>query len=393
MDSLSNMLIPPHGSSQLLPQLLLPELLPLERKRAASLQKIELTSRTLGDLIMLGMGGFTPLSGFMPYADWKRVCQEMKLASGLFWPIPITLSVSKEEASRLKVGQEVLLVSNKKPMGILKITECYRIDKGFECESVFKTKDSKHPGVLGVLKQGDVNVAGSVKVLSLGTYPKVYPDIFLLPAQTRQLFLQKHWETIVAFQTRNPMHRAHERLVKIALEHCDGLFIHSLLGQVKAGDLPGDVCVRAIQTLVANYFSEEQVVQGGYPLDMRYAGPREALLHALFRQNYGCTHFIVGRDHAGVGQYYKPYEAQQIFDEIPQDALQIKPIKMDEVVWCYSCHDLVTRKTCFHNKTQHLVLSGTELRERLEKGAPIPTEFSRPEVIEVLRTYYTGHSF
>lgn len=384
------MFIPPHGNSELLPRLLSGAALESECKRAQSLRTIQLSSRAFGDLIMLGLGGFTPLDGFMNHADWQRVCLEMKLTSGLFWPIPITVSVHAEEACALKEGLEVALVFNQNIIATLKIIERYCIDKALECESIFKTKDPQHPGVLGVFKQGEINLAGPVQVLSLGPYQEAYPNLFLSPSETRKIFEQKQWKTIAAFQTRNPMHRAHEYLAKIALECCDGLLIHSVLGQLKTGDIPAPIRIRAIQTLVKHYFPEQRVLQAGYPLDMRYAGPREALLHALFRQNYGCTHLIIGRDHAGIGQYYGPYDAQHIFNEIPKDALQIKPLQMDAAFWCYRCDGMATSKTCPHDGVQHLLLSGTEFRRKMEWGEKVPLEFSRPEVVAVLKAYYRG---
>lgn len=384
----NTMPIPPHGSSELLPRLLTGVALKFEFERAKSLPTVLLSSRALGDLIMLGLGSFTPLDGFMTYANWQRVCLEMKLTSGLFWPIPITLSVKTEAANALKEGMDVALIFNQKIIATLKIQEQYRIDKKVECLSIFKTQDPQHPGVLDVLTQGEVNLAGPVQVLSLGHYPQDYPRFFLSPSETRKIFFKKKWKTIVAFQTRNPMHRAHEYLAKIALEFCDGLFIHSVLGHLKTGDIPAPIRIQAIQTLVKHYFPEKHVLQAGHPLDMRYAGPREALLHALFRQNYGCTHMIIGRDHAGIGTYYGPYDAQQIFNEIPKDALHIKPLFMDAAFWCYRCNGIATSKTCPHDSIQHLYLSGTEFRRKMERGEPIPIEFSRPEVVAILKSNY-----
>lgn len=385
-------LVVPHGNNQLIPLLLEGEELKEQRLRAEQLPKLVITSREVGDLMMLGIGGFTPLTGFMNANDWKHVCQDYQLENGTFWPIPITLSANEEQASRFQEGDEIALIypETQAILAILELTEKYRIDKQYECEMVFRTTDLAHPGVKMVMAQGEVNLAGPVKVLSQGGFPENYGDLYLTPTQTRALFQANHWQTIAAFQTRNPMHRSHEYLVKIAIEVCDGVLIHSLLGQVKAGDIPADVRTTAIKALVDNYFVANTVIQAGYPLDMRYAGPREALLHALFRQNYGCSHLIVGRDHAGVGQYYGPFDAQKIFDEIPANALQIKPLKLDWTFWCYRCEGMASMKTCPHDQTDRLMLSGTRLRELLSTNAPVPAEFSRPEVLQVLQKYYTN---
>jgi sulfate adenylyltransferase len=241
-----------------------------------------------------------------------------------------------------------------------------------------------------VMNQGSVNLAGPVKVLSEGDFPRLHPKTYLTPLQTRALFEMKGWSTIAAFQTRNPMHRSHEYLVKIALEICDGVLIHSLLGKLKPGDIPAEVSSRAISVLIDQYFVKNTVIQAGYPLDMRYAGPREALLHAVFRQNYGCTHLIVGRDHAGVGEFYGPFDAQHIFGEIPENSLQIKPLKIDWTFWCYRCGGMASDRTCPHDDRHRLLLSGTKLRKALSESADIPEEFSRPEVLQVLRDYYAS---
>ena len=383
-------LVPPHGSQDLKPLLLEDEALTAAKQRAAQLPKIPLSSREIGDLIMLGIGGFTPLTGFMNQADWKNVCDNYCLANGTFWSIPITLSASEDNANRFNNGDEIALVDpqSNEIMGILTLTEKYTIDKAYECQAIFNTTDNAHPGVKMVMAQEKVNLAGTVQVLSQGQFPTNYPDLFLTPAQTRALFAERGWTTIAAFQTRNPMHRSHEYLVKIALEVCDGVLVHSLLGNLKEGDIPADIRTKAIAALIDNYFVKDTVIQAGYPLDMRYAGPREALLHAIFRQNYGCSHLIVGRDHAGVGNYYGPFDAQKIFDEMPDNALAIQPLKIDWTFWCYKCDGMASMKTCPHTKDDRLMLSGTKLRELLSTGQPVPKEFTRPEVLEVLRTFY-----
>lgn len=385
-------LVRPHGGGALRPLLLAGKALTGELARAHTLPRLTVSSRERGDLIMLGIGGFTPLDGFMTHADWKGVCDGYRTGAGLFWPIPITLSVDAQVADTLGIGTEVALVDpdDSETLAVMRVTEKYRIDKAHECMSVFRTNDLKHPGVKMVMAQGEINLAGPVKVLSDGGFKARYGALFMTPAETRAEFARLGWSRVAAFQTRNPMHRSHEYLAKVAIETCDGVLVHSLLGNLKAGDIPADVRTRAIATLIAQYFREGTVVQAGYPLDMRYAGPREALLHALFRQNYGCSHLIVGRDHAGVGSYYGPFDAHAIFDEIPRDALETQPLKLDLTFWCYRCGGMASGRTCPHGDADRLQVSGTQLRDWLSKGEPVPPEFSRPEVLEVLREYYAS---
>jgi sulfate adenylyltransferase len=361
-----------------------------ERRRAQSLPQLRVSSREKGDLIMMGIGGFTPLAGFMTQADWKGVCDDMRMADGLFWPIPITLSTDAATAAGLKEGSEVALIDpdDGDVLGIMKVTEKYRIDKQHECASVFRTTEEAHPGVQMVMRQGEVNLAGPVTVLSDGGFKAKYGALFMTPAETRAEFERLGWSRVAAFQTRNPMHRSHEYLAKVALEVCDGVLVHSLLGNVKPGDIPAEVRTRAIATLVENYFRAGSVLQAGYPLDMRYAGPREALLHATFRQNYGCSYLVVGRDHAGVGKYYGPFDAHRIFDQIPAGSLEIQPMRMDVTFYCYRCAGMASGKTCPHGDADRLQVSGTQLRKSLSEGQPVPAEFSRPEVLEILRAYY-----
>ncbi len=385
-------LVKPHGGGQLKPLLLEGDALVAEKKRAATLPQVRIASREVGDLIMLGIGGFTPLDGFMTHADWQGVCDGMKMANGLFWPIPITLSTDEVTAQSLNTGSEIALVDAEtgEIMATMKITEKYKIDKAHECMTVYKTTDLEHPGVQMVMEQGEINLAGPVKVLSQGEFPTKYADTYMTPAQTRALFDSKKWATVAAFQTRNPMHRSHEYLAKVAVEICDGLMIHSLLGKLKPGDIPAEVRSEAIAVLIEKYFVKDTVVQSGYPLDMRYAGPREALLHALFRQNYGCSHLIVGRDHAGVGDYYGPFDAHHIFDEIPADALETKALKIDWTFWCYKCGGMCSARTCPHEPADRLLVSGTKLRKALSENAEVAPEFSRAEVLAVLRKYYAS---
>lgn len=388
-------LVPPHGSSELKPLLLKGDARNQALKLASSLPTITLSSRERGDLIMLGIGGFTPLNGFMNQADWQGVVDDMRLKSGdnagLFWPIPITLSAPKATADSLNQGDKVALVAKDgEIMGILTVEETYTIDKAHECQQVFTTTDSEHPGVQQVLNQGEVNIAGSVEVLSEGGFPTLYPEIYKTPAETREILDAKGWKTVAAFQTRNPMHRSHEYLAKIAIEICDGVLIHSLLGALKPGDIPAEVRQEAIKTLIDNYFRQDTVIQAGYPLDMRYAGPREALLHAVFRQNYGCSHLIVGRDHAGVGDYYGAFDAQTIFEYVGKDDLITQPLKIGWTFWCNACNAMASDKTCPHEASEHVKVSGTKLRKALSEDEDVPENFSRPEVLEILRSYYAG---
>jgi sulfate adenylyltransferase len=396
-------LVPPHGDEGLKP-LLLPE---AERdgelKRIEGLKKVPMTSRETSDLIMMGIGAFTPLDGFMGYDDWKGCCDDYTMPSknGLFWPIPITLSAEQDLADSIDIGEEVALwdADTEAIMGSLKVTEKYGIDKTHECKQIFTTDDQEHPGVQKVMTQGPMNLAGPVKVLSESFYPEMF-EIYQRPADARKIFEERDWSTVAALQLRNPMHNSHAYLAWIAVEVCDGVYIHQLVGKLKAGDIPASVRVKAIDALVNNYFRKERVVQGGYPMEMRYGGPREALLHAVFRQNYGCSHLIVGRDHAGVGDYYGPFDAQRIFNEIPADALRLQPLCMDWTFYCYDCGSMASMKTCPHESKavidengvyqggSRLLLSGTMLRKLMSEGKPVPKEFSKPEVIAILNDYY-----
>jgi sulfate adenylyltransferase len=328
----------------------------------------------------------------MTRADWEDVCDGYRTAAGLFWPIPITLSTDKETAATFKTGTDIALVDpdNGETLATMKVTEKYAINKAHECATVFRTTDLEHPGVKLVMQQGEVNLAGPVQVLSDGGFKAKYGGLFMTPAETRAEFERLGWSRVAAFQTRNPMHRSHEYLAKVAIETCDGVLVHSLLGALKPGDIPAQVRTAAIGVLMEKYFLPGTVVQAGYPLDMRYAGPREALLHALFRQNYGCSHQIVGRDHAGVGSYYGPFDAHRIFDEIPAGALETQPLKMDVTFWCYRCGGMASGRTCAHGDADRLQVSGTQLRKWLSEGSHVPAEFSRPEVLEVLRGYYAS---
>ena len=383
---------PPHGGRGLRPLRLEGERCAEELRHARTLRRLRITSREKGDLVMLGIGGFTPLDGFMTRADWRSVCDDMRTADGVFWPIPITLSTDEATADAIAIGEEVSLLDpdGDAVLAVLTVGEKYRIDKAHECLSVFKTTDAAHPGVQMVMRQGAVNLAGAVRVLGDGGFKAKYGALFMTPAETRAEFERLGWSRVAAFQTRNPMHRSHEYLAKVAVEVCDGVLVHSLLGNLKPGDIAAEVRARAIAVLIDTYFRAGTVVQAGYPLDMRYAGPREALLHAVFRQNYGCVYQILGRDHAGVGSYYGPFDAHRIFDEIPRDALAIEPMRIDWTFWCYKCGGMASARTCPHDDADRLLVSGTKLRKWLSEGSAVPPEFSRPEVLDILRAYYAS---
>jgi sulfate adenylyltransferase len=385
-------LVQPHGGGALKPLLLEDDALAQELARARGLPSLGVSSREKGDIIMLGIGGFTPLTGFMTSADWRGVCDRYRTASGLFWPIPITLSADKSAADAIDIGSDIALTDAESDavLATMNVREKYAIDKLHECATVFRTTDGEHPGVQMVIDQGEVNLAGPIKVLSDGGFKAKYGSLFMTPAETRAAFERLGWSRVAAFQTRNPMHRSHEYMAKVAIEVCDGVLVHSLLGAVKPGDIPAEVRTRAIAALIEKYFVPNTVVQAGYPLDMRYAGPREALLHALFRQNYGCSHQLIGRDHAGVASYYGPFDAHYIFDEIPPDALETQPLKIDWTFWCYACGGMASARTCPHEEKDRLLVSGTKLRKWLSEGAEVPAEFSRPEVLAILREYYAS---
>ena len=403
-------LIPPHGGKGLTCCLLEGPELEAEKKKAEGLKKVTISPRVKGDLIMIGIGGFSPLTGFMTKADWKGVCDDFLLADGTFWPVPVTLDVTKEDANAINDGDEIALYDpeNDEIMATMKVTEKFAMteaDKIYESEKVYmgegtptaeefwKIAKEDHPGVQMVMNQKDVNLAGPVKVLSEGEYPTEFAGVYHRPEESRAIFDEKGWSEVAALQLRNPMHRSHEYLCKIAVEVCDGVYIHSLVGNLKPGDIPADVRVKCIDALVKNYFVESNVVQGGYPLDMRYAGPREALLHATFRQNYGCSRMIIGRDHAGVGDFYGMFEAQTIFNKIPTPAepgkaLLCTPLKIDWTFYCYKCDGMASLRTCPHAKEDRVLLSGTMLRKGLSEGTEIPDHFGREEVLEILREYY-----
>jgi sulfate adenylyltransferase len=383
-------LVPPHGKERKLKPLLLEgQERAEELKRAQGLKKIKMTSRETSDIFMMGIGAFTPLRGFMSKADWQGVCDTFLMADGTFWPIPITLSVGA--ADGVAVGNELALVDSDSDeiVATMKVEEKYTIDKVHECKAIFKTDEDAHPGCAKVKSQKEFNIAGPVKALSEGEYPAKYGQLYARPAETRAIFEANGWRTIAALQLRNPMHRSHEYCAKIALEILDAVMVHQLVGALKAGDIPAEVRVKCIDAVLENYFPKGRILSKVYPMEMRYGGPREALLHATFRQNYGCSHLIVGRDHAGVGDYYGPFDAHHIFDEIPAGSLETLPLKIDWTFYCKKCDGMASLKTCPHGKEDRVLLSGTVLRKTLSEGGVVPDHFGREEALKILGEYYS----
>ncbi|NJN62248.1 MAG: sulfate adenylyltransferase [Coleofasciculaceae cyanobacterium RL_1_1] len=364
---------------------LIDRIAPADRKQeflaqADTLPRLTLDDRHFSDLVLIAIGAASPLIGFMGQADYETTVTDMRLANGLPWSVPITLSVSTETAANLTEGQLVRLDdASGRFVGVLELTEKYTYDKTKEALNVYRTDEDKHPGVAAVYAQGDVNLAGPVWLLQRDDHP-LFPKYQIDPATSRQLFLDRGWKTVVGFQTRNPIHRAHEYIQKCALETVDGLFLHPLVGVTKSDDIPADVRMRCYEIMMDNYFPQDRVIMAINPASMRYAGPREAIFHALVRKNYGCTHFIVGRDHAGVGDYYGTYDAQHIFDEFEPAELGITPMKFEHAFYCKRSQSMATSKTSPSTKEERIHLSGTKVREMLRNGELPPPEFSRPEV-------------
>ncbi|HCQ20686.1 MAG: sulfate adenylyltransferase [Aphanizomenon sp.] len=348
--------------------------------KADFLPRVELDERAVSDLEMIAIGGFSPLQGFMNQDDYNRVVTEMRLANGIVWSIPITLSVTEAVATPLQEGGLVRLDNSRGEfIGVLELTQKYTYDKQQEAINVYRTDDAKHPGVQVVYNQGSINLAGDIWLLQRDSHPH-FPSYQIDPAASRQMFREKTWKTIVGFQTRNPIHRAHEYIQKCALETVDGLFLHPLVGATKEDDIAADVRMRCYEILLEHYYPVDRVILAINPAAMRYAGPREAIFHALVRKNYGCTHFIVGRDHAGVGDYYGTYDAQYIFDEFAPEELGIVPMKFEHAFYCQRTKQMATTKTSPSTPEERVHLSGTKVREMLRRGELPPPEFSRPEV-------------
>ncbi|MBD2310844.1 sulfate adenylyltransferase [Desertifilum sp. FACHB-1129] len=358
--------------------------------KAETLPRISLDERTFSDLVMIAIGGFSPLTGFMGSQDYQTVVTDMRLANGLPWSIPITLSVSEETAQPLNEGSLIRLDdATGRMVGILELAEKYHYDKVKEATHVYRTDEDKHPGVKVVYEQGEVNLAGDIWLLERDPHPQ-FPLYQIDPTVSRQMFREKGWQTVVGFQTRNPIHRAHEYIQKCALETVDGLFLHPLVGATKEDDIPADVRMRCYEIILEHYYPKDRVILAINPAAMRYAGPREAIFHAIVRKNYGCTHFIVGRDHAGVGDYYGTYDAQYIFDEFEPGELGITPMKFEHAFYCTISKGMATTKTSPSKPEQRIHLSGTKVREMLRRGELPPPEFSRPEVAaELARAMHT----
>jgi sulfate adenylyltransferase len=357
-----------------------------EKARAAAgkLPSLALSSRSVADLEMLAVGGYSPLKGFMGSKDYASVVEKMRLSDGTVWTIPVVLGVSEKEQASLKEGQDVaLLDENGRPAAILHLKEKFKADKAKEAQNVYGTQDQAHPGVAAVSERGEILLAGEVEVIELPPHADFQP-YRLTPSETRKAFEERGWKTIVGFQTRNPIHRAHEFILRCALEVCDGLLLHPLVGATKNDDIPAPVRMRCYEALLKNYFPSQRVILSVNPANMHYAGPREAIFHALIRKNYGCSHFIVGRDHAGVGNYYGTFDAQKMFLNFTYEELGIIPLFFDNAFWCNKCGGMSSEKTCPHAPADRFSLSGTKVREMLKNGQRPPAEFSRPEVADVL---------
>ena len=376
-------LIAPHGG-KLVDRILKPDAAAKAKADAASLPAVQLSPREAGDLEMIAIGAFSPLTGYMREADFQRVCKEMRLANGTVWPIPVILSPADDVTAKINVGDKIALKQGDTILGTMTVTEKYKHDKAVEIPNVYKTEDEAHPGVKIVKQQGNFCLAGDIDVITPNPNPE-FPEYRLPPAKTREAFAAKGWSTISAFQTRNPIHRSHEYLTKVALEMTDGLLIHPLVGETKADDIPAQTRMDCYQVLINNYYNPKTTMLSVMPLAMRYAGPREAVMHSLIRKNYGVTHFIVGRDHAGVGNYYGTYDAQKIFDQfdLPKD-IGVTILKFEHTAWCNKCAAVVSAKTCPHGPEDKVAPSGTKVRELLKSGQRPPNEFSRPEIADIL---------
>jgi sulfate adenylyltransferase len=375
--------IKPHGG-ELINRVLSGEEREEATARAQTLTGLQLESLVnLSDLELLATGAFSPLTGFMVKQDYDRVVEEMHLYSGLIWSIPVTLAVTEDEAASISEEQEITLWQDDTPLAIMTVAEKFQRNIAREAKGVYHTEEEAHPGVARLYRHGNTLLGGDIWLLNW-PQPREFPEFRHTPVQTRRMFARRGWRRIVGFQTRNPIHRAHEYIQKTALEITDGLFLHPLVGETKADDIPADVRMRSYEAILRDYYPADRVLLGVFPAAMRYAGPREAVFHALARKNYGCTHFIVGRDHAGVGDYYGTYDAQHIFDEFDPEEIGITPLFFDYTFYCRRCGAVVSAKTCPHDKEDWIYLSGTQVRQMLERGEMLPEEFTRPEVSKIL---------
>jgi sulfate adenylyltransferase len=375
-------LIPPHGGT-LVSLLAQGEQAEALREGLRSLPRLRLSPRTIADLELLTVGGFSPLTGFMTRREYDSVLEDMRLPNGTVWSMPVTLAVSTEESAAIEEGCQVALTIEGEPLAVLTVEEKYTYDKAREARLVYRTEDTSHPGVAALYGQGDVLLGGPVAALRLPPHEDLL-HYRLTPAQTRAAFVERGWSRVVGFQTRNPVHRAHEYIQKCALEIVDGLLLHPLVGETKSDDIPADVRMRCYEVLLECYYPPDRVLLSALPAAMRYAGPKEAIFHALMRKNYGCSHFIVGRDHAGVGDYYGPFDAQHIFREFRSEDLGVTPLFFDNTFFCRACDEMASAKTCPHGPEDRVIFSGTQVRAMLAAGQAPPREFTRPEVAKVL---------